>query len=121
MNRQYVENWVAALRSGKYKQTTGTLRGVMEHNYIGYCCLGVACDIYPDFDWDKLEYVKIDHLPYEEMFLDYGLNNIPNTNTLITINLDSNYRFNTFSELLVYLNDESNYLFDQIADRLIAC
>ena len=33
--------WVAALRSGEYQQTGGALR------YDGgYCCLGVACDLY---------------------------------------------------------------------------
>ncbi len=32
---------VAALRSGDYKQTTGCL-----HDIGGYCCLGVASDVY---------------------------------------------------------------------------
>jgi hypothetical protein len=32
--------WLAALRSGKYKQAKGTLQ-----NENGYCCLGVACEI----------------------------------------------------------------------------
>ena len=37
------EKWIAALRSGKYKQTTGRLmRG------DGYCCLGVLCQIAVD-------------------------------------------------------------------------
>lgn len=33
--------WLAALRSGDYKQTTMTLR-----DKDGFCCLGVACDVY---------------------------------------------------------------------------
>ena len=33
-------DWVAALRSGKYKQQKGTLRGSR-----GYCCIGVLCAI----------------------------------------------------------------------------
>lgn len=32
---------IAALRSGEYKQTRGRL-----HDLNGFCCLGVACDIY---------------------------------------------------------------------------
>lgn len=40
MNPQVKEKWLAALRSGKYKQTTGAL-----HNKNGYCCLGVLCDL----------------------------------------------------------------------------
>jgi len=34
------KEWVAALRSGEYKQIRGTL-----HNNDGYCCLGVLCDL----------------------------------------------------------------------------
>ena len=33
--------WVAALRSGKYKQIKRRLR-----DKKGFCCLGVACDVY---------------------------------------------------------------------------
>ena len=33
--------WVAALRSGDYKKTTGTLRD--DH---GFCCLGVLCNLH---------------------------------------------------------------------------
>ena len=35
------KKWVAALRSGEYSQTVGALR-----KDDGFCCLGVACDIY---------------------------------------------------------------------------
>lgn len=40
---QLTENqkaWLAALRSGEYKQTTGVLKDA-----CGYCCLGVAADL----------------------------------------------------------------------------
>lgn len=33
--------WVAALRSGEYRQWRGDLRG-----YGGFCCLGVLCDVH---------------------------------------------------------------------------
>ncbi len=33
--------WVAALRSGKYRQGMGQL-----HYEFKFCCLGVACDLY---------------------------------------------------------------------------
>ncbi|MGA0595643.1 hypothetical protein [Enterovirga sp. CN4-39] len=35
--------WVAALRSGEFKQTTGTLK-----DSKGYCCLGVLCHVAKD-------------------------------------------------------------------------
>ena len=36
-----VKKWARALRSGKYAQTRGKLK-----DNSGYCCLGVACDVY---------------------------------------------------------------------------
>jgi hypothetical protein len=35
-----VKKWLRALRSGKYKQTTGALRKKNK-----FCCLGVICDL----------------------------------------------------------------------------
>jgi hypothetical protein len=37
--------WVAALRSGEYRQTTGTLRALTGPDEFRFCCLGVACDV----------------------------------------------------------------------------
>ncbi len=42
MKREIAMEWVEALRSGKYEQTTGQLR---EGNK--FCVLGVLCDIAP--------------------------------------------------------------------------
>lgn len=41
MNKEIKEKWVAALRSGEYKQSSNRLR-----DNKGFCCLGVLCDIY---------------------------------------------------------------------------
>ena len=50
--QQFVREWVAALRSGKFAQTTGRLHktpdpsGVYGHpTRRTYCCLGVACEV----------------------------------------------------------------------------
>lgn len=43
MKKSIMEKWVAALRSGKYKQTTGQLR-----NEKGFCCLGVLCNLHAE-------------------------------------------------------------------------
>ncbi len=40
----FKKKWVAALRSGKYKQGTGQLKTVKVKS-TKWCCLGVACDI----------------------------------------------------------------------------
>lgn len=49
MKRMYKSRnraWVRALRSGKFPQTQGTLCKIDEKgNAIGYCCLGVLCEL----------------------------------------------------------------------------
>lgn len=47
MRKEIAEKWVSALRSGEYSQTTGML---VEHDgdngdIVGYCCLGVLCEL----------------------------------------------------------------------------
>ncbi len=46
MDKAIATQWVAALRSGKYKQGHGELRS----NYLGgaakFCCLGVLCNLH---------------------------------------------------------------------------
>jgi hypothetical protein len=38
--------WLAALRSGKYKQGKGALRRPNQDGGKEYCCLGVLCDVH---------------------------------------------------------------------------
>lgn len=40
MNPEIKSKWVAALRSGEYKQTQHILK-----DHVGHCCLGVLCEI----------------------------------------------------------------------------
>ena len=42
------KKWVAALRSGEFKQTQGRLRRREDHDPSndGFCCLGVACELF---------------------------------------------------------------------------
>ena len=42
--------WVKALRSCEYKQVQGVL-----HDGVGFCCLGVLCDVEIDGDWRFME------------------------------------------------------------------
>jgi ASC-1-like (ASCH) protein len=41
--KELKENWLNALKSGKYKQVNGQLK-----DYEGHCCLGVLAEIHPD-------------------------------------------------------------------------
>jgi len=51
MDKAVKKDWTAALRSGKYKQGQGYLKDDGE-----YCCLGVLCEIHPDFDFPVSEW-----------------------------------------------------------------
>lgn len=45
MKPKIKEQWVAALRSGEYKQGKSALRALDKKGELKYCCLGVLCDI----------------------------------------------------------------------------
>lgn len=45
MNPEIKAQWVAALRSGEYQQTTGVLAKETSDGSLEYCCLGVLCDL----------------------------------------------------------------------------
>lgn len=55
VNKENMKKWVDALRSGDYKQASGTLRriGYDGDNVVvkGMCCLGVACDVSGLGEW----------------------------------------------------------------------
>ena len=45
MDKKIKERWVAALRSGEYKQGKGQLVTPDDSGELTYCCLGVLCDL----------------------------------------------------------------------------
>lgn len=55
MYDEWKAKWVAALRSGEYKQISGQLR-----NAAGHCCLGVLCDISGAGGWSDNNYIAAD-------------------------------------------------------------
>jgi hypothetical protein len=46
MNAKVKKLWLKALRSGKFPQAQTALRVVEHHEVVGYCCLGVLCEVY---------------------------------------------------------------------------
>lgn len=57
LDPKFKKKWVAALRSGKYKQTQGALRKAFGPGESGgYCCLGVACDLINPKGWGNQDY-----------------------------------------------------------------
>lgn len=54
MNKELKQQWIEALRSGKYKQGKGVLRTFSDH----FCCLGVLCDVLDDSKWRDVQTVE---------------------------------------------------------------
>jgi len=71
VNKDAIQMWVDALRKGGYEQGKGFLRTEDDK----YCCLGVACDIYPDRVWDKpvLHEYGYENKPAYEMGSQYNI------------------------------------------------
>lgn len=45
MNPEIKAEWLTALRSGEYMQTNGALRRESLDGTVGFCCLGVLCEV----------------------------------------------------------------------------
>lgn len=89
---------IEALRSGKYKQTRGTLA-----DETGMCCLGVLCDIWIDGDWEWS--------PEQGRWIIDGCSGMPPTSLTRGLPADPG----SYSSL-----NDSGSLFDEIADRMEA-
>ena len=102
--------WVAALRSGKYKQGTGQLRTEDDC----YCCLGVLCDISGVGQWVRSEHDSGEQWAYScEGYLVTAL--APDS-----IYYDGDCRPNRPQGSLISRNDgiasHERHTFEQIAD-----
>ena len=111
MKQEIKEKWVAALRSGEYKQGTDYL------NANGnFCCLGVLTDLYiqeKGLEWEEnwmngeaSHFLSEGELPPVDVLQWAGMNNIE------SVELDQ------FGNRVEYhlLNDDYKYTFEQIAD-----
>ena len=105
-NRENIQKWVDALRSGKYAQTTGRLR-----EGDSFCCLGVACEISGLVEWDG------DYLAPE-----YAKNRLDIDDLLpAVVSLHLGTSGNPRDDEGVYLyrrNDVEGWTFPQIADAI---
>ena len=109
VNEENMRKWVAALRSGDYKQGRGDLHIPDDR----YCCLGVACEISGLGKWREYSYV-IDGMDY------VGDLPVPVAEWLGLPTGSSGY--GTDVELIdstaISLNDRYDYTFEQIADAI---
>lgn len=91
MNTKIKQEWITALRSGKYKQTRGSLK-----DSEGYCCLGVLCELSPFEDWADGGYLSHDVRNWAELDND---NPQAGDNVLSQIN-DFGISFNEIADLI---------------------
>lgn len=118
MNREIKKRWVAALRSGKYRQSCGSLR-----KDDCYCALGVLCDLFvQDREHEGVAWLSVlGHyaVHYEEGQPTYSYDFLPqpvmNWAGLIHENpaffVEESEDYFTVSDL----NDDQQLSFDQIA------
>jgi hypothetical protein len=107
LTKEQVENrkkWVQALRSGKYRQGSGTLRRWVDGTETAYCCLGVACDVLDPNGWTDLSTHKfgagyLDEEGVERLGLSIGLTEAAAAQGAFTLPQD----------VLVSLNDEGMF------------
>ena len=102
------KKWVEALRSGKYKQSRQFL-----HSEEGYCCLGVACDIFAkELSIERKEEKSLEYFNGQSYSLPLNVKNLLGLCGVEGMNLNPN------KPCLSYLNDKEELTFDQIADKL---
>jgi hypothetical protein len=99
-----LRKWVKALRSGKYRQTTGTLVETHNGRKNAYCCLGVACKI--------LDVPKVDYVGHGT------LEDLPNVQNMLGIDSGGTLPSDATVDLTV-LNDAEGYNFKQIANVIV--
>lgn len=101
ITKEQAQQWADALRSGKFKQTKGTLQ-----DNLGHCCLGVACEIFiPKAEIKRDERGEIDGGYPEHQ---------PNAPIWLKIINDDFYE-RAGGVWLSRLNDTEGYSFDDIA------
>lgn len=100
MDPEIKAKWIAALRSGKYPQAKAALR-----TDVGYCCLGVLCDVVRPNGWSQ---------PFAQPeWKHLGEYSAPDPSIGVEIELSS-----LSQEWLVHLNDAAGKSFAEIADYI---
>lgn len=112
------DRWIAALRSGKYEQVPGRLTR-LKRTGRGYCCLGVACDIYDPDGWQtkgEVTYLGQKHYLPVKVGNAYGMDT---DNPSIEINSQEAASLGLCpvgAVTLSSLNDVHGWTFNKIAD-----
>jgi hypothetical protein len=97
--------WVAALRSGEYKQGNGRLkRYYFRTEEPAFCCLGVLCDVVKPEGWDG----EVHNFSGKSTQQEY-----PNLNSMKELGI-----YPSAVKALAKMNDEDKLPFNKIADYI---
>lgn len=115
-----LRDWIKALRSGKFEQTTGVLHRLAVHptypkHNVGFCCLGVGT-----YDQGVPTY-SLGNAGTSEVFdfTLYGGRVMHNASNLPDVWLKEKYGLGPpVQSMLVRMNDKGNKTFAEIADYL---
>lgn len=111
-NKLNIAKWIVALRSGLYQQAKSTLR-----NSVGYCCLGVACEISKIGFWKPV--LGSRSHTYTDGG-DYGTESSLPSNVRSWLGLELSNPLVASNLPAISANDEQGWSFAQIADGLEA-
>lgn len=102
MEKQYKEQWLEALKSGKYKKGTGKLRAKEDDGSYSWCCIGVYCDVrgfkLEESGMDCVE--QDDKLWYKPANLEIGYAHL---DKLVEINDRGKNRSENFDDVIKYI------------------
>lgn len=105
MDQEFKARWVAALRSGEYKQGYGRMRTGNR-----FCCLGVVCDLVDPSRWeegDRGRHLYADLSPHK-----LGWEGYPPKETAASVGLSLRHM-----QDLAKMNDRE-FSFEEIADYI---
>lgn len=110
-----IKDWVAALRSGQYKQTTGFMR-----TSEGYDPFGVLCDVFDPNGWTLYPAEDMaENLKGKKVYQFKAREDNAGSTWMITQAICRKLQLDPEVERdLVMLNDRHRYSFDYIADYI---
>lgn len=109
-DEEFRAKWIAALRSGDYKQGKTFLRDGDDH----YCCIGVAASVHPGFKWIAEDLGAAGTVYNAQHGDECGYGQLLESG-LETIGISRDAQ-----DALIGLNDDQGFTFSEIADVLEA-
>lgn len=122
MNKALKDKWLAALRSGEYKQGMNCLMQESPEGERSYCCLGVLCDVSDTGEWEQ----RTVGGEVQEQFYWRSMDNQgrPTINTADVPDhlakpwglLERSEPLSDKQSRLMHMNDDGQFSFNEIAD-----